>query len=135
MFKRISNLFQAFINAFVSGAERANPKMMLEQEKENLRKQIANYNQGLAAHAGLCERLMTQVKKDEALEKDLRAKTTANLRAGNAITPGNSPCNCKPHPRVWKKIARNWKKPRRLTANSSRRATCRFRAPRRKSRI
>ena len=26
---------------------------------------------------------MTQVKKDEALEKDLRAKTTANLRAGN----------------------------------------------------
>ena len=83
MLKRISNLFKAIANAFVSGAERANPKMMLEQEKENLRKQIANYNQGLAAHAGLCERLMTQVKKDEALEKDLRAKTTANLRAGN----------------------------------------------------
>ena len=83
MLKRISNLFKAIANAFVSGAERANPKMMLEQEKENLRKQIANYNQGLAAHAGLCERLMTQVKKDEAMEKDLRAKATANLRAGN----------------------------------------------------
>lgn len=83
MFKRISNLFKAFLNAFVSGAERANPKMLLEQEKENLRKQIASYNQGLATHAGLCERLMSQVKKDEALEKDLRAKTTANLRAGN----------------------------------------------------
>ena len=33
MLKRISNLFKAIANAFVSGAERANPKMMLEQEK------------------------------------------------------------------------------------------------------
>src|SRR5262249_11015579 len=43
----------------------------------------ANYNQGLAAHAGLCERLMAQVKKLEADERDLRAKATANLRANN----------------------------------------------------
>ena len=88
MFKRISNLLKAFANMFVQSAERANPKMMLEQEKENLRKQIANYNQGLAAHAGLCERLMSQVKKLEAEEKDLRAKAGANLKAGNREVAG-----------------------------------------------
>ena len=62
---------------------------MLEVEKENLRKQIANYNQGLAAHAGLAERLMTQVRKLEAEERDLRAKAAANLRAGNREAAGN----------------------------------------------
>lgn len=83
MFKRIANLFRGFVGLFVSGIERQNPEALLEVEKENLRKQIANYNQGLAAHAGLCERLMTQVKKLENDERDLRAKATANLRAGN----------------------------------------------------
>jgi phage shock protein A len=83
MWRRISNLFRGFIGLFVSGLERQNPEALLEVEKENLRKQIANYNQGLAAHAGLCERLMTQVKKLEAEERELRAKTAANLRAGN----------------------------------------------------
>jgi phage shock protein A len=48
-----------------------------------MRKQIANYNEGLAAHAGLCERLMTQVRKLEQEEREFRAKATANLRAGN----------------------------------------------------
>jgi phage shock protein A len=83
MFSRIANLFRGFLGLFVSGLERQNPEALLEVEKEHLRKQIANYNQGLAAHAGLCERLMTQVKKLESDERDLRAKATANLRAGN----------------------------------------------------
>jgi phage shock protein A len=83
MFQRIANLFRGFLGLFISGIERQNPEALLEVEKENLRKQIANYNDGLAAHAGLCERLMTQVRKLEGEERDLRAKTTANLRAGN----------------------------------------------------
>ena len=89
MFKRIANLFRGFIGLFVSGAERRNPEALLEVEKENLRKQIANYNQGLAAHAGLCERLMTQVRKLETEERDMRAKTAANLRVGNREAAGN----------------------------------------------
>src|SRR6266545_2830719 len=83
MFARLRNLLRGFFGLFVSGIERRNPEALLEVEKENLRKQIANYNQGLAAHAGLCERLMSQVRKLEADERDLRAKTAANLRAGN----------------------------------------------------
>lgn len=83
MWRRFQNLIRGFFGLFVSGLERQNPEALLEVEKEHLRKQIANYNQGLAAHAGLCERLMTQVRKLENDERDLRAKTSANLRAGN----------------------------------------------------
>jgi phage shock protein A len=88
MFKRISNLIKGFLGLFISNVERQNPEALLEVEKENLRAQIAKYNQGLASHAGLCERLMTQVKKQEAEERDLRAKTTAHLRAGNREMAG-----------------------------------------------
>jgi phage shock protein A len=83
MFQRFVNLIRGFFGLFVSGLEKQNPEALLEVETENLRKQIAQYNQGLASHAGLCESLMSQVRKLEGEERDLRAKTTANLRAGN----------------------------------------------------
>src|SRR5262252_5942934 len=88
MFRRISNLFRGFLSLFVSGLERQNPEALLEVEKENLRRQIAQYNTGLASHAGMCERLMTQVRKLETDQRDLRARTTANLRAGNRQVAG-----------------------------------------------
>jgi phage shock protein A len=83
MFRRLRNLLRGFFSLFMSDMERRNPEALLEVEKDNLRKQIANYNDGLAAHAGLCERLMAQIRKLENDERDLRAKTAANLRAGN----------------------------------------------------
>jgi len=88
MFFRIANLFRAFLNVFVGSIERQNPEALLELEKENLRKQIGNFNQGLAAHAGLAERLMGQVRKLESDQKDLRAKAAANLKAGNRAAAG-----------------------------------------------
>ena len=88
MFKRIANLFKGFIGLFVSDMERKNPEALLEVEKENLRASIAKYNQGLATQAGLCERLSTQIKKGEADEQELRAKASANLRAGNREVAG-----------------------------------------------
>jgi len=83
MLKRLGNLIRGFLSLFISGLEKSNPEALLEVEKENLREQIGKYNQGLASHAGLCERLMTQVKKLESEERDLKAKTTVNLKAGN----------------------------------------------------
>jgi len=88
MVNRIINLLKGFLGLFIGGIERKNPEALLELEKENLREQVAKYNQGLASHAGLCERLMSQVKKLEAEEKDLRAKTGAHLRAGNRDAAG-----------------------------------------------
>ena len=88
MFRRIINIIRGFFSLFISGLERQNPEALLEIEKENLRKQIANYNQGLASHAALCERLISQVKKLETEERDLKAKTAAHLRAGNREAAG-----------------------------------------------
>jgi phage shock protein A len=88
MFRRLGNLIRGFFGLFISGMERENPEALLEVETENLRKQIAQYNQGLASHAALCERLMTQVRKQETDERDLKARTTANLRAGNRDAAG-----------------------------------------------
>ena len=88
MFQRISNLIRGFFSLFISGLERQNPEALLEVEQENLRKQIAQYNQGLATHAGLCERLISQVRQLENEQRDLRARTAANLRAGNSDAAG-----------------------------------------------
>jgi phage shock protein A len=88
MFKRIGNLIRGFFGLFVGGMEKMSPEALLEVEKENLRKQIANYNQGLASHAALCERLISQVKRLETDEGDLRQKTSALLRVNNRDSAG-----------------------------------------------
>ena len=88
MFSRVANLIKGFFSLFISGVEKRNPEALLELEQENLRKQISNFNQGLATHAGLCERIMGQVRKLETEQKDLRAKTAAHLRAGNKSAAG-----------------------------------------------
>jgi len=88
MWQRFANLIRGFFSLFISGLEKQNPEALLEVETENLRKQIAQYNQGLASHAGLCESLMSQVRKLEGEERDLKAKTSANLRAGNRNAAG-----------------------------------------------
>lgn len=83
MFKRLGNLIKGFFGLFVGGLEKKNPEALLDVEKENLRKQISEFNKGLANHAGLVERLITQAKKLGREEDELRAKTGANLKAGN----------------------------------------------------
>jgi len=88
MFQRLSNLIRGFFSLFISGLERQNPEALLEVEQENLRKQVAQYNQGLATHAGLCERLISQVRQLETEQRDLHARTSANLRAGNREAAG-----------------------------------------------
>jgi phage shock protein A len=88
MFKRLGNLVRGFLGLFVSGIEKKNPEALLEVEKENLRTQIAKYNQGLAAHAGLCEKLISQVKRLEKEIEEIRTRTAANLKAGNRELAG-----------------------------------------------
>ena len=88
MFNRISNLFRGFFGLFVSGMEKRNPEALLEVETDNLRRQIASYNQGLISHAALCERLMAQVKKLEVEYTEIRAKASAHLRVGNRDAAG-----------------------------------------------
>ena len=88
MFKRIGNLIRGFFGLFVSGLEKQNPEALLEVEKEHLRKQISEYNKGLAAHAALCEKLMSQVAREDKEIRELTAKASAHLKAGNRKLAG-----------------------------------------------
>jgi phage shock protein A len=88
MFRRIGNLVRGFVGLLVSRAERRSPEALLEVEKENLHRQVVRFNEGLASHAGLCERLMAQTRRLEAEEQDLRVKTAGHLRAGNRDVAG-----------------------------------------------
>ncbi len=88
MFKRIGNLIRGFFGLFVSDLERKNPEALLDVEKENLRKQISEYNKGLAAHAGLCERLISQVERETREIREMTAKAGAHLKAGNRKLAG-----------------------------------------------
>ncbi|MFC5050504.1 PspA/IM30 family protein [Rubritalea spongiae] len=88
MFKRLGNLIKGFFGLFVGGLEKRSPEALLEVEKENLRKQIAQFNQGLATHAGLVEKLISEVRKLDKEENELRAKTAAHLKAGNRQLAG-----------------------------------------------
>jgi phage shock protein A len=88
MFRRMANLFRGFLGLFVSGVERRSPEALLEVEKENLRRQVVRFNQGLASHAAVCERLMARGRKLETEEQDLKVKTAAHLRAGNREVAG-----------------------------------------------
>jgi hypothetical protein len=53
MWMRLSNLIRGFLGLFISGIERQNPRALIEVEKENLRKQIARYNDNLAVQVSL----------------------------------------------------------------------------------
>ena len=88
MLKRLGNLIRGFLSLFISGLERENPRALIEAEKENLRRQIARFNDSLANHAAFVERLMRQVKNLEAQEKDYAAKAAANLKVGNRSAAG-----------------------------------------------
>jgi len=88
MWRRVSNLFKGFLSLFISGIERANPQALIEAEKENLRGQIARFNDNLANHAGFTERLMRQVKNLETQERELAGRAAAHLKAGNRSAAG-----------------------------------------------
>ncbi len=88
MFQRIKNLFKGFVSLFISGVEKANPRALIEAEKENLRRQIARFNENLANHAAFEERLLRQVKNLEKQEKELAGKTAAHLKLGHRKVAG-----------------------------------------------
>ncbi len=88
MFKRLMNLIRGFFSLFISGLESSNPEALIEAEKENLRTQISRFNESLANHAAFTERLMRQIKTLSAKERELTAKITANLKAGNKKVAG-----------------------------------------------
>jgi phage shock protein A len=88
MIKRVLHFFKSIFSSAVTELEKTNPDALLESEKENLRKQIQRYNQGLAAHAAMVEKLIAQVNGQEQQETNLLTKIKANVTAGNQEIAG-----------------------------------------------
>jgi len=88
MFRRLGNLIRGFLSLFISGLEKANPRALIEAEKENLRRQISRFNENLANHAAFVERLMRQIKNLESQEKEYASKAAAHLKIGNRAAAG-----------------------------------------------
>ena len=88
MFQRLKNYIKGVLGIFIKGLESSNPEALIEAERENIRNQIARFNESLADHAAFCERLMRQVKTLSAKEKELTAKINANLKVGNKRVAG-----------------------------------------------
>ena len=85
---RTTNLIRGILSLFVSGIERRKPEALLELERENLRKLIGRFNAGLASHAALCERLMSQTRRNERERDEFAVKVPAHLKAGNREAAG-----------------------------------------------
>ena len=87
---RTWNLFQGLASRLLSFFERRNPEALLELEKENLRKLIGRFNEGLVSHAALCERLMTQVVRGEREQTELAARLRALLKRDDRQPAANN---------------------------------------------
>jgi phage shock protein A len=63
--------------------EADNAEAMLDYEREELRRQVARYNQGLAGHAGLCQRIKAEISALEREREQLEPRIRARLSAGD----------------------------------------------------
>ena len=88
MLPRLASLIRRLLAWFLPRTGGEDPEVLLAVERESLRKQIASYNLGLAAHASLCERLIAQIRRQEADEEALEARVRGNLNAGNQEAAG-----------------------------------------------
>jgi phage shock protein A len=79
---RAWNVVHGLASKLVSMFERKNPEALLELERENLRKLVGRFNEGLVSHATLSERLKIQVSKAEAKIIDTTARMLALVKAG-----------------------------------------------------
>ena len=88
MLDDLRNVVHGFLGGLISEMEKRDPETALDIARDNLEKQTAQYDQGIASHAGLCDRLMNQIQRLETEQQDLRAKAGAHLQAGNRDIAG-----------------------------------------------
>src|SRR4051812_16268644 len=82
MFGRLRSLVRSFFGLFIFSEEKKNPQALLASIEENMRKDIAQFNQGLISQASLLEQLKTQVNKQESECTNLTNRTKASVQAG-----------------------------------------------------
>jgi DNA repair exonuclease SbcCD ATPase subunit len=85
---RIWNITRGLAGRLVSKFERRNPEALLELERENLRKVIGRFSDGLLSHATLVERLRQQVASGEGEVASATRRMQALIKAGETASAG-----------------------------------------------
>jgi len=86
--RRITNLWCAVVGQSVGELEAKHAEALLDLERDELQKKLAQYNRGLAGHAGLCERLRVEEVRLEREQRSLEPKLQARLSAGDRAGAG-----------------------------------------------
>ena len=81
--RRVTRLWRAVVGSGLTELEANNAEAMLDYEREELRTQVARYNQGLAGHAGLCHRMKAELGRLEREREQLEPRLRACLDAGD----------------------------------------------------
>lgn len=90
MFQRFANLIRGFFNGLASGFEKRNPELLLENAKEDLRKNVINMRNGRAQLAAQSASLQRQIAEEKIRERELEGRVQVFLDAGKEEQAGDA---------------------------------------------
>ncbi len=90
MFSRFANLIRGFFNAIASGFEKRNPELLLENAKEDLRKNVIAMRNGRAQLAAQSASLQRQIAEMKIRERELEGRVQVFLDAGKDEQAGDA---------------------------------------------
>lgn len=90
MFRRFANLIRGFFNGIASGFEKRNPELLLENAKEDLRKNVINMRNGRAQLAAQSASLQRQIAESRVRERELEGRVQVFLDAGKDEQAGDA---------------------------------------------
>lgn len=89
MFKRFANLVRGFFNGIASGFEKRNPELLLENAKEDLRKNVIAMRNGRTQLAAQSASLQRQVAEGKIRERELEGRVQILLDGGKEEQAGD----------------------------------------------
>jgi len=90
MFSRFANLIRGFFNAIASGFEKRNPELLLENAKEDLRKNVIAMRNGRAQLAAQSASLQRQIAEMKIRERELEGRVQVFIDAGKDEQAGDA---------------------------------------------
>lgn len=90
MFQRFANLIRGFFNSIASGFERRNPELLLENAKEDLRKNVIAMRNGRAQLAAQSASLQRQIAEMKIRERELEGRVQVFIDAGKDEQAGDA---------------------------------------------
>jgi phage shock protein A len=90
MFQRFANLIRGFFNGVASGFEKRNPELLLENAKEDLRKNVIAMRNGRAQLAAQSASLQRQIAEQKIRERELEGRVQVFLDAGKDEQAGDA---------------------------------------------